>query len=172
MGERTKKRMMNLLFELLKNSKRSDRELAKVLGVSQPTVTRMRQRLVKTRMIRQFTVIPDLPKMGYEVATFTFVRTKYGPEFDIQELRKGAMDWTMKHPNIVFATGGEGMGMNAIIVSVHRDYSDYYQFIVEVRQHWAAILLDIQSFLISLKNVEAVAKPFSLKYLEELQERT
>ena len=41
-----KKRMMSLLLELLKDSKRSDRELAKVLGVSQPTVTRMRQRLV------------------------------------------------------------------------------------------------------------------------------
>jgi len=34
-----KKRMMSLLLEYLKSSKRSDRELAKVLGVSQPTVT-------------------------------------------------------------------------------------------------------------------------------------
>ena len=46
MKKRTEKRMMNLLLEFLKDSKRSDRELAKVLGVSQPTVTRMRQRLV------------------------------------------------------------------------------------------------------------------------------
>jgi len=51
-----KKRMMNLLFELLKNSKRSDKELAKVLMVSQPTVTRMRSRLVKEGVIKEFTV--------------------------------------------------------------------------------------------------------------------
>jgi len=54
-----KKRMMSLLLELLKDSKRSDRELAKVLEVSQPTVTRMRSRLVKEGMIREFTIIPD-----------------------------------------------------------------------------------------------------------------
>ena len=42
-----KDRMMKVLLELLKDSKRSDRELAKVLGVSQPTVSRTRWRLVK-----------------------------------------------------------------------------------------------------------------------------
>ncbi|MDH5664027.1 MAG: winged helix-turn-helix transcriptional regulator, partial [Candidatus Bathyarchaeota archaeon] len=62
-----KKRMMNLLLELLKNSKRSDREIAKVVGVSQPTITRMRQRLVREGAIKHFTVIPDLVKMGYEI---------------------------------------------------------------------------------------------------------
>ena len=42
-----KKRMMSLLLELLKDSKRSDRELAKILGVSQPTITRLRHKLEK-----------------------------------------------------------------------------------------------------------------------------
>jgi len=53
-----KKLMRKLLSELLKDSKRSDRELAKALGVSQPTVTRNRSRLVKDGVIREFTVIP------------------------------------------------------------------------------------------------------------------
>ena len=39
--------IFQLLRELLKNSKRSDRDLAKSLGVSQPTLTRMRKRLEK-----------------------------------------------------------------------------------------------------------------------------
>jgi len=51
-----KKRMRSLLLELLKDSKRSDRELARVLGVSQPTVSRMRSRLVKEGMIRSSSV--------------------------------------------------------------------------------------------------------------------
>ena len=58
---------MSLLLELLKNSKRSDREIAKALGVSQPTVSRRRQRLVEEGMIKEFTVIPDFTKMGYEI---------------------------------------------------------------------------------------------------------
>ncbi|NIO38282.1 winged helix-turn-helix transcriptional regulator, partial [Candidatus Bathyarchaeota archaeon] len=45
-----------LLRELLKNSKRSDRELAKILGVSQPTVTRTRNRLEKNGMIQDYTI--------------------------------------------------------------------------------------------------------------------
>lgn len=62
-----KKIDMKLLSELLKDSKRSDRELAKVLGVSQPTVTRMRTKLVKEGMIRDWIVVPDFVKMGYEI---------------------------------------------------------------------------------------------------------
>jgi len=59
------KKMTSLLLELLKDSKRSDREIAKVLGVSQPTITRMRQRLVKEGAIKEFTVIPDFVRMGF-----------------------------------------------------------------------------------------------------------
>jgi DNA-binding Lrp family transcriptional regulator len=167
-----KKRLMNLLWELVKDSKRSDRELAKVLGVSQPTVTRMRNKLVKDGMVTQFTAIPDFPRMGYEVAAFTFVKIKLGPEFDRPEMRKKGKEFAMKQPNIVYSTGCEGMGMNGLIVSVHKDYSDYYQFIIELRGAWAAEMLDIQSFLVSIKNKDVVTKPFSLRYLEELQEAT
>jgi len=39
-----------LLRELLKNSKQSDRELAKTLKVSQPTITRLRHKLEKSGM--------------------------------------------------------------------------------------------------------------------------
>ncbi len=38
-------RLIHLLYELMKDSKRSDRELAKAIGVSQPTITRMRETL-------------------------------------------------------------------------------------------------------------------------------
>ena len=50
-----------LLFELMKNSHRSDRQLAKALGVSQPTVTRRRAILEKD-YIEGYTVIPKFGK--------------------------------------------------------------------------------------------------------------
>ena len=46
-----------ILFELMKNSKTSDRKLAKKIGVSQPTVTRRRARLQK-EVIEGYTTIP------------------------------------------------------------------------------------------------------------------
>jgi DNA-binding Lrp family transcriptional regulator len=51
-------KLLRLLKEMLKDSKRSDREIAKSLGVSQPTVTRTRAQLEK-EYIETYTVIPD-----------------------------------------------------------------------------------------------------------------
>ena len=47
-----------LLSELIKNSHRSDRELAKAIGSSQPTTTRLRNKLEKEGYIREYTIIP------------------------------------------------------------------------------------------------------------------
>ena len=52
-----------ILSELLKNSKMSDRKLAKKIGVSQPTVTRRRAKLEKD-VIDCYTLIPEWEKLG------------------------------------------------------------------------------------------------------------
>jgi len=87
-----KKIMMSLLLELLKHSKRSDRELAKILGVSQPTVSRMRDRLVKEGMIKEWTIIPDFAKMGYEIMAISCFKSKIS-----KELAEKAIKSTMEN---------------------------------------------------------------------------
>jgi len=49
MGNAVKDVELKLVSELIKNSRRSDRELARVLGLSQPTVGRMIKKLEKRR---------------------------------------------------------------------------------------------------------------------------
>ena len=56
-----------LISELMKNSRRSDRDLAKVIGKSQPTVTRTRTRLEKQGYIKEYTMLPDFQKLGFEI---------------------------------------------------------------------------------------------------------
>jgi DNA-binding Lrp family transcriptional regulator len=56
---------LRLVAELLKDSHRSDRELAKVLGISQPTVSKLTERLRKMGVIREYTIIPDFNKLGF-----------------------------------------------------------------------------------------------------------
>ena len=158
-----KKRMMNLLLELLKDSKRSDRELAKVLGVSQPTVSRMRSRLVKKGIIRGFTVIPDYVKMGYEIMAISCVKRKKG----ITEPGKGTR-WANIHPNIIFAARAHGMGKNGVVISLHKNYTAYSNFIDKNRGYWADEMEEYDTMLISLK--EDVAKPLSPEYLAEQEE--
>ncbi|MFB0501113.1 MAG: Lrp/AsnC family transcriptional regulator [Candidatus Bathyarchaeia archaeon] len=161
-----KKRMMNLLLELLKDSKRSDRELAKVLDVSQPTVSRMRSRLVKEGIIRDFTVIPDFVKMGFEIMAITCVKIK---EKTINEMEKKAEEYMKTQPNIIFAGGGaQGMGKNGLMISLHDSYSDFSNFLTNHMMDWGDIIEDHFSILVSLR--ERIVKPFSLKYLAEKEE--
>ena len=156
-----KKRMMSLLLELMKNSKRSDRELAKVLGVSQPTVTRMRSRLVKEGVIREFTVIPDFAKMGYEIMAISCVKKKK----PLTEPTEKAIKWMKKYPNMIFASRAEGMGKNEVIISLHKNYTDFSNFIAEQLKYWEDEIEDYDSMLISLKGI--IAKPLSMRYLAE-----
>jgi len=157
-----KKKMMNLLLELLKDSKRSDREIAKTLGVSQPTVTRRRQRLVKEGWIKDFTVIPDFVKMGYEIMAISSFKSKV-----TEESVKKATKLTMAKPNIIFASNGQGMGKNAVMISLHRNYADFSNFLLNLRLEGGDNLRDYDTMLISLK--EKAVKPLSLKYLAELE---
>ena len=158
-----KKRMINLLLELLKDSKRSDRELANVLGVSQPTVTRTRQRLVKEGAIKGFTVIPDFVKLGYEIMAIIFFKSKV-TKASIEKATKV----TMARPNIIFASEAEGMRKNGVIISLHKSYTDFTNFLLGLRLEGRDAIHDCDSFLINLKG--EIIKPLSLAYLAEQKE--
>ena len=161
---RVKKGMMRLLLELLKDSKRSDRELAKILGVSQPTVTRMRQRLVKDGVIKDFTVIPDFAKMGFEILALTFVKMR--PGVLVPETIEEAKKYAAKFPNAILSSTGEGLGMNGIVISFHRNFTDYHRQLNQMRNDWKEFLDDIQSFIISVG--EGEFRRFSLTYLGDI----
>jgi len=152
--------MMRLLLELLKDSKRSDRELAKVLDVSQPTVSRMRSRLVKEGIIRDFTVMPDFVKMGYEIMAINCFKSKTS-----EEIAERAKKWVMSKPNIIFAAAAQGMGKNAVMISLHRNYTDFSNFLGEVLAEDENVMEDYDTMLISLER--RIVKPLSLKYLAE-----
>ena len=93
---------LRLLFALIKRSRRSDRELAKVLKVSQPTVTRKRAKLEKEGYIREYTVIPDFPKLGFQIMSVIFTKFKSSiPSETLEEIRKKVRDDEKKHPSSI-----------------------------------------------------------------------
>jgi DNA-binding Lrp family transcriptional regulator len=155
---------MRLLAELLKDSKKSDRELAKVLGVSQPTVTRMRRKLVEEGLIRGFTVDPDLQKLGFEILAISCVKLKV-----TDEMVEKSKEWMNSHPNIIFAAAAEGMGKTGVIISLHKNYADYAGFVSENRPYWGEFMEDYDTMLVSLKGL--VVKPLALSYLAKLMEK-
>jgi len=156
-----KEKMIKLLHELMKNSKRSDRDLAKILKVSQPTITRTRKKLEKTGYIRGYTALPDLTKLGYEIAAFTFMNIT---QADI----KSKMNEMQRNPKILFASTGTGLhGFNCTTVSLHKDFTDFDQFMSDIRSKWATNITDIDNFLVPLRGM--TLKDFSFKQMEEIK---
>ena len=153
-----------LLRELLKNSKRSDRELAKVLDVSQPTITRNRRELERQGLIRNYTIVPDFKKMGFEILALTFVKMR--PEILTPERMEAARKYAAKFANAIFASTGEGLGMTGVIISFHKDYTDYHQKVNKLRVDWKDFTEDIQTFIVSIG--EGEYKRFSLTYLKDV----
>ncbi|MBS7616044.1 Lrp/AsnC family transcriptional regulator [Candidatus Bathyarchaeota archaeon] len=152
----TKKKLIDLLYELMKDSKRSDRELAKVVKVSQPTITRMRRTLEKSGYIREYTVIPAFEKLGFEILALNFVEADLTSEFH---------EWLNKNSKIVFACYGEGShGRTILLASIHENFTDYAEFANELKKQFDSKSASFTNFLSSL-NVDTV-KPFSLKGLK------
>lgn len=150
-----------LLGELLKNSRRSDRKLAKVLKVSQPTITRTRHKLEKDGTIENYTTIPNFRKMGFEILALNFAKLK--PGILLSEIKEKARKYIAKFPNTIFASGGAGMGMNAVSISFFRNYREYQERVNLFRTEWKEIIEDLQSFIIPIGEEEF--KRFSLAHL-------
>lgn len=154
-----------LISELMKNSRRSDRELAQAIGVSQPTVSRTIKKLEKEGYIREYTMIPDFQKLGYEIAALTFVKLRR--ELDIEEIEK-AKKIAKEHlkensSEIVMVEKGIGLGYDGVFVSIHEDYSSYLKFKNGVSQDAYLEAFSIESFLISLS--ETKFRPLTFKTL-------
>ena len=157
---------VKILQQLFKNAKKSDRELAKVIGISQATFTRRRKQLER-KIIQEYTITPNLYELGFEILAFTFIRNnppKTAEEW--KELVQKGRQSMSKYPNVIFSSKGEGLGMGSVVVSVHENYTSYSDFISQLRQEWANMIVDSQNFLVSLKG-EYMAKSFSFKYLAD-----
>jgi DNA-binding Lrp family transcriptional regulator len=152
-------KLIKLLFELTKNSKRSDRDLAKILSISQPTVTRLRK-VLEREAIKQYTIIPNLSYFGFDIVAFIFSSTK---EL-VHPLWDKGREWAKEQPNIVFVSTGQGIGADALMVSMHKDYADFCKFYQLFRRDWGKHLDHFNVFLISLSG-SITLKHFTFNYL-------
>jgi len=142
-------KLVRLLCELIKNSRRSDRDLAKILGFSQPSVSRLRKILEKDA-IRQYTAIPNFSYLGFDLIVFTLYRMKE----PLQPLREKVENWLKKQPNVVFSSEGQGMEADRVMISVHKDYADFSEFQQKFRRELGPHFESFKTFLVSLRGNE------------------
>jgi DNA-binding Lrp family transcriptional regulator len=160
------KKMGRLLHELLIDSSRSDRELAKEMGISQPTVSKMKKNLIKEGFVQGFTMIPNFQKIGYTILAFTFVKIKplLSSSKEYQKGHEIAKNWLKRQPNVVFADYCRGMDMDGCMISFHRNYEDFDKFIKNHNQEIGYLLKDVKNILVNLAG-EQTLKHFHFKYL-------
>jgi DNA-binding Lrp family transcriptional regulator len=145
---------LKLISELLKNSHRSDRELAKVTGVSQPTVSRLRIKLEREGYIKEYTIVPDFEKLGYEIMAITFVKLgKHLTPEQIEEARQIAKEELEKSlVGVIMLERGVGLKYDGVIVAFYKDYVDFLNHMNMLKQYHFLEKSEIESFLISLKD--------------------
>jgi len=143
---------MRLISELMKNSRRSDRELAKVLGTSQPTVSRMIQRLQNEGKVKAYSMIPDFAKLGFSVMAATFIKTGTAMPSDVADaLVKAVREVEKKRGSkVIMHVRGIGMGYDVMVVSVHESYSAYVEAIKEIREAASQRFEGVETFLADL----------------------
>lgn len=143
---------LKLIAELTKNSRRSDRELAKQLRVSQPTVTRIRNRLEKEGIIREYTIIPDFTRLGYQMASIVFAKMKESPSQKvIDEVMRQAREMEKNNPSpTIVAMRGIGCNADYVSVAFHRTYAEYARYMEYIRRFPQVKVDEIRSFVIDL----------------------
>lgn len=158
---------LKLACELMKNSRRSDRELARAIGVSQSTVSRMIKRLEREGVIKEYTMIPDLAKLGYGLLGLTFVKLKKmlnpsetdkAREIAKQEVKEGPF-------GIIMLERGMGKGYDGVITAYYKDYTEYLDH-HQVLREYPFLDFDVEGFLIDL-NDKIRYRPLSLQKLAE-----
>jgi DNA-binding Lrp family transcriptional regulator len=145
---------MALVSELMKNSRRSDRELARAIGVSQPTVSRMIKKLEKEGVVNEYTMIPDFRKLGYNLCAFIFLKLKAPiPPESIERAREAVRERLSKTPFVILLLDrGIGLGRDGVMVCLYKDYASYAEHRNVIRGFPFLVSSDVDSFLIDLND--------------------
>ncbi len=128
-----KKRELEIFFELLQNSRKSDREIAKKLKTSQPTITRIRKKLEKN-IIKKYTLIPSLPYLGIKLVSFNFGMCQEKIKKRVSCL-KDVVKLSDNNSTVLFKSHGHGMRKKCIVIAFHTNYRAYADFIEKLENH-------------------------------------
>ncbi len=143
---------VRLIAELMKNSRRSDRELARVTGVAQPTVSRTIKKLEHAGIIKEYTIVPDFQKLGYEIMGITTAKIRTEPsKEELEKIRKVASELDKNNPSAsLMAVSGLGRKSDRAFITFYKDYSDYTRAMKLTKQIPLLDADNLDTFLVRL----------------------
>lgn len=159
---------LRLVSELMRNSRRSDKELARLLGTSRSVVSRLIKKLEKEGCIGEYTVIPNFSRLGFGVMAVTLIKGEKAfsmEEYD--EVMKAGVELD-KHESlpVVMVVKGLGSNYDVMIISFHKGYSDYRGMVANLRQVSCMDSADVQSLIVDLADYTRY-RPFTFSALAD-----
>ncbi len=166
-AERNFEQNLKILFALMALSGKSDREIAKVLGISNTSLSRRRRNLEQKGYIKAYTVEPNLSKLGLGVIVVSFASTTDNLS---QAQLKEAHVLAQKNPEILCLLENQGLeGTNWFAITVHKNYDAFIEFTQKIKDDISGMYQPhMERHAIMFYTDKLYPKPFSYKDLELL----
>ena len=150
-----KNKEKTVFAELLISGRKPDKHIAQERKISQPTVTRIRQKLEREKYIQAYHATPAFKKMGLNVVVFTIFTWN---DYSKKELTDNAVNDIVANPKVIFISRGNGFsGRTAVMITIHNDVGCYEDFLVELKSKWGKYITNVDQFISSTENI---FKPF------------
>ena len=82
-----------------------------------------------------------------------------------EQVKEMTKDAAIQNSATIFSSRAQGMGKNAISISLFKNYREYAEYINNLSSKWDDLVEEWASMLVDLKG--KIVKPFSLSYLVE-----
>lgn len=140
-----------VLFELLKDGRKPDKHIAQLLKLTQPTVTRIRQRLERDRVIRGYRAVVDENVAGFSIAAITFFDWR---DYSERQQLEEAVDHISKAPDVVYFARGEGLrGKTYVMITLHKTFGGYQDFTRKLRERYGKQIAYVEEFISSIGSI-------------------
>ena len=159
---------LKLISELMKDSRRTDKELTKAIGASTQAVSKTRKKLEKEGYFLEYTAIPNFGKLGYHLFALTFASFKKGLSGgEMDDTRTQAVERAPIAPlNVVLIERGVGLNHDVVIASFHKGYSSYVKLTQVLKSNPYMDSSKLESFLVNLDD-EVRYRPLTLSTLAQ-----
>ena len=150
-----KNKEKTVFAELLISGRKPDKHIAQERKISQPTVTRIRQKLERDKYIQAYHATPDFKKMNLNVVVFT---TFTWNDYSKKEIADNAVNDIVANPKVIFISRGNGFsGRTAVMITMHDNIGSYEDFLVDLKSKWGKYMDNVDQFVSSTENI---FKPF------------
>jgi hypothetical protein len=104
-------------------------------------------------MIKEYTMIPDFRKLGYEIMGITFIGEEEINKEEMAELEKAVADLERKTPYAsLMAVNGMGYGKSKMFITFYRNYARFVEAMQMTRNLPHVSAKGIESFLVDLND--------------------